>query len=77
MKLNPFENSRTFYSKTGNQTVVRDTYVNQTNSVPQEVKENKEPKVEVKMSGEPSLQDIQTEITSSKRTRTKKTNDEA
>ena len=36
-----------------------------------------EPQIEVKMSGEPSLEDIQTEISASKKTRTKKTNDEA
>ena len=76
MKLNPFENSRTFYSPTGNQKVIRDTFVNQNPVAPQKELKKEEPKVEVKMSGEPSLQDIQTEVTSSKQTRTKKTNNE-
>lgn len=47
---------------------------------PKEVVKNvkkEEPQIEVKMSGEPSLEDIQTEISASKKTRTKKTNDEA
>ena len=76
MELGKFENSRTFFSKKGTQQVVRDTYTNQT-PAKKEIKKE-EPKIEVKMSGEPSLQDIQTEVTSSKKTRTKKiTNEKA
>lgn len=76
MELGKFENKRTFYTSTSRQTVIRDAVVKQVDPPKQEeIKE--EPQIEVKMSGEPSLQDIQNEITSSKRPRTKKTNDEA
>jgi hypothetical protein len=55
-KLGPLENARTFYSLKGNTTVVRDTFVNQTPSPqPEPVKET-EPEIEVKMSGEPTLE---------------------
>jgi len=75
MKLGPNENRRTFFSRSGTQTVIRDTYVNQS-SAPVEKVKKEEPKVEIKMSGEPSLQDIQTEVTSPKKTRIKKSTDE-
>lgn len=56
LKLGPLENSRTFYSSKGNQTVIRDTFVNQTSpSQPEPVKEA-EPEVEIIMSGEPTLE---------------------
>jgi hypothetical protein len=56
LKLGPLENSRTFYSPKGNQTVIRDTFVNQTPPPqPEPVKETK-PEVEVKMGGEPTLE---------------------
>ena len=80
MELGKFENSRTFFSLKGNQKVVRDTFVNQTSSPTEQPKEKikqEEPQIEVKMSGEPSLEDIQTEVSASKKTRIKKTNDEA
>ena len=55
-KLGPLENTRTFYTPKGNTTVIRDTFVNQTPSPqPEPVKET-EHKVEVKMSGEPTLE---------------------
>ena len=57
MKLGPNENKRTFFSRTGTQTVIRDTYVNQSSAPVEEVKKE-EPKIEIKMSGEPSLQPI-------------------
>jgi len=56
LRLGPLENSRTFYSPKGNQTVIRDTFTPQVNShQPEPVKEI-EPEVEVKMSGEPTLE---------------------
>ncbi len=56
LKLGPLENSRTFYSPKGNQTVIRDTFINQTlPPQPEPVKET-EPEIEVKMSGEPTLE---------------------
>jgi hypothetical protein len=55
-KLGPLENSRTFYSSKGNQTVIRDTTVNQTSSPQSESVKEAEPKVEIKMSGEPTLE---------------------
>ena len=75
MKLGPNENRRTFFSRSGTQTVIRDTYVNQS-SAPVEKVKKEEPKVEIKMSGEPSLQGIQTEVSSSKKPRIKKPIDE-
>ena len=72
MKLNPFENSRTFYSRSkGTTKTVRDTYTKQTNPKIEEVKKvnkpkvkKEEPKIEIKMSGEPSLDEITTKETS-------------
>jgi hypothetical protein len=56
LKLGPLENSRTFYSPKGNQTVIRDTVTPQFNPPqPEPVKET-EPEVEVIMSGEPTLE---------------------
>jgi hypothetical protein len=58
LKLGPLENSRTFYSLKGNQTVIRDTHTPQVNPPqPEPVKET-EPEVEVKMSDEPTLEII-------------------
>ena len=59
MKLNPFENSRSFYSRSkGTTKTVRDTYTKQTNPKIEEVKKvnkpkvkKEEPKIEIKMSG--------------------------
>jgi len=43
MKLNPFENKRVFRDRNGrSNTVVRDTYVNQTTNVTPKVEEKKE-----------------------------------
>ena len=56
LKLGPLENSRTFYSPKGNQTVIRDTVVNQTPPPPSEPVKEAEPEVEIKMSGEPTLE---------------------
>jgi hypothetical protein len=56
LKLGPLENSRTFYSSKGNQTVIRDTFVNQTPPPQPEPVKEIEPEVEIKMSGEPTLE---------------------
>ena len=90
MKLNPFENSRTFYSRSkGITKTVRDTFIKQSTKKVEEVKKETKPKVkkevkkvepqvEIKMSGEPSIDGIKTEISSSKRPRKKrKTNEES
>jgi len=43
MKLNPFENKRVFRDRTGrSRTVVRDTFVKQTNNISPKVEEKKE-----------------------------------
>jgi hypothetical protein len=69
-KLNPFENSRTFFNPKGtNTTIVRDTVVNQTpTSQPEPVQEIK-PEIEVKMSGEPTLDILAEEIPAPKTTK--------
>ncbi len=68
LRLGPLENSRTFYSPKGNQTVIRDTFTPQTNTFhPEPVKET-EPEVEVIMSGEPTLEII-AEIPAPKKTK--------
>jgi len=56
LKLGPLENSRTFYSSKGNQTVIRDTFINQTPPPQPEPVKEAEPEVEIKMSGEPTLE---------------------
>jgi hypothetical protein len=56
LKLGPLENSRTFYSPKGNQTVIRDTFINQTLPPQPEPVKEAEPEVEVKMSEEPTLE---------------------
>jgi len=66
MKLNPFENSRTFFTRNSQQTVIRDTFVNQSNPPQEEIKEEIEPEIEVKMSGEPTLDVIQEKPKTSK-----------
>ncbi len=72
LRLGPLENSRTFYSPKGNQTVIRDTFTPQINPPqPEPVKET-EPEVEVIMSGEPTLEII-AETPAPKKT--KKTNE--
>jgi len=72
LKLGPLENSRTFYSVKGNQTVIRDTYTPQVNPPqPEPVKET-EPVVEVIVNEEPTLE-ITAEETAPKTT--KKTNE--
>ena len=73
MKLNPFENNRSFYSRSkGTTKTVRDTYTKQTNPKIEEVKKvnkpkvkKEEPKIEIKMSGEPLLDEITTKPISS------------
>ena len=50
MKLNPVENSRTFFTRNSKQIVVRDTYINQANPPQEEIKEEiKELKKNVKV----------------------------
>jgi len=56
LKLGPLENNRTFYSPKGNQTVIRDTFVNQIPPPQLEPVKEAEPEVEVKMSEEPTLE---------------------
>ena len=56
LKLGPLENSRTFYSPKGNQTVIRDTYTSQVNPPQPEPVKEIEPEIEVIMSGEPTLE---------------------
>ena len=73
-KLNPFENSRTFFNPKGTDTtIVRDTVVNQTPSPQPEPIQEIEPEIKVKMSGEPTL-DILAEEKPAPKT-TKKTNE--
>jgi hypothetical protein len=58
LRLGPLENSRTFYSPKGNQTVIRDTFTPQVNSCqPEPVKET-EPVVEETVVDEPTLEII-------------------
>jgi hypothetical protein len=54
--LGPFENSRTFYSNKGTQTVIRDTVTPQFDPPQPEPVKEAEPEVEVIMSGEPTLE---------------------
>ena len=71
-KLNPFENSRTFFNPKGtNTTVVRDAVVNQVPSSPSEPIQEIEPEVEVKMSGEPTLDILAEEKPASKTVKNK------
>jgi len=56
LKLGPLENSRTFYSPKGNQTVIRDTVTPQFNPPQHEPVKEAEPEVEVIISGEPTLE---------------------
>lgn len=73
-KLNPFENSRTFFNPKGtNTTIIRDTVVNQIPSSQPEPIQEVEPEIEVKMSGEPTLDILAEEIPAPKTT--KKTNE--
>jgi hypothetical protein len=71
-KLGPLENARTFYNSKGNTTIVRDTVVNQVPSNNPEPVQEIEPEIEIKMSGEPTL-DILAEEPAPKTT--KKTNE--
>jgi len=71
--LGPLENKRTFYSPQGNQTIIRDTVVPQINPPQPEPIQEIEPEIEVKMSGEPTL-DILAEEKPAPKT-TKKTNE--
>jgi hypothetical protein len=66
--LGPFENSRTFYSTKGNQTVIRDTVTPQFDPPQPEPVKEAEPEVEVIMSGEPTLEII-AEIPALKKTK--------
>jgi hypothetical protein len=90
MKLNPFENNRTFYSRSkGITKTVRDTFIKQSTKKVEEVKKETKPKVkkevkkvepqvEIKMSGEPLLDEMKTKVTSYKQPRKKiKTNEES
>jgi hypothetical protein len=68
LRLGPLENSRTFYSPKGNQTVIRDTFTPQVNShQPEPVKET-EPEVEVIVNEESTLE-ITAEETAPKTTK--------
>jgi len=64
MKLNPFENRRTFYTRNSKQIVVRDTYTNQSNPPQEEIKEEPivepivEPTVDIKINTEPLVDEI-------------------
>lgn len=69
LKLGPLENSRTFYSPKGNQTVIRDTSTPQFNHFQPEPVKEAEPEVEVKMSGEPTLDILAEEIPAPKTTK--------
>jgi hypothetical protein len=69
--LGPFENSRTFYSPKGNQTIIRDTVTPQLNTPQHEPVKEAEPEVEVKMSGEPTLDILAEEIPAPKTTKKK------
>ena len=71
LKLGPLENSRTFYSPKGNQTVIRDTFVNQALPPQSEPVKEAEPKVEIKMSGEPTLEILAEEKPALKNTKKK------
>jgi hypothetical protein len=69
-KLNPFENSRTFFNPKGtNTTIVRDTVVNQIPTPQPEPVQEIEPEIEVKMSGEPTLDILAEEIPAPKTTK--------
>ncbi len=69
-KLNPFENSRTFFNPKGtNTTIIRDTVVNQTPTSQPEPVQEIEPEIEVKMSGEPTLDILAEEIPAPKTTK--------
>ena len=71
-KLNPFENSRTFFNPKGtNTTIVRDTVVNQVSSPQPESVQETEPEIEVKMSGEPTLDILAEEKPAPKTTKKK------
>jgi hypothetical protein len=66
--LGPLENSRTFYSPKGNQTIIRDT-VNPQFNIPQPTLVNEtEPEIEVIISEEPTLEII-AEIPAPKKTK--------
>ena len=68
--LGPLENKRTFYSPKGNQTIIRDTVVTQITIPQPESVQEVEPEIEVKMSGEPTLDILAEEIPASKTTKT-------
>jgi hypothetical protein len=69
-KLNPFENSRTFFNPKGtNTTIIRDTVVNQTPTSQPEPVQEIEPEIKVKMSGEPTLDILAEEIPAPKTTK--------
>jgi hypothetical protein len=70
--LGPLENSRTFYSNKGTQTVIRDTITPQFDPPQPEPVKEAEPEVEVIMSEEPTLEII-AETPAPKKT--KKTNE--
>jgi hypothetical protein len=69
-KLNPFENSRTFFNPKGtNTTIVRDTVVNQTPTSQPEPVQEIEPEIKIKMRGEPTLDILAEEIPAPKTTK--------
>jgi len=69
-KLNPFENSRTFFNPKGTDTtIVRDTVVNQTPTSHSEPIKEIEPEVKIIVSGEPTLDILAEEISAPKTTK--------
>ena len=76
MELGKFENSRTFHAPKGNQKVIRDVNpVQVTKLTPPTPKEK--PQIEIKMSGEPSLEKVTQPISKSKKhRRTNRTHNE-
>jgi len=70
MELGKFENRRVFHTATSRQTVIRDTIIRQVDPPKiEEIKEEPviEPTIEIKMSGEPSLDEVIKETPKPKR----------
>ena len=72
MKLNPFENSRTFFTRNSQQTVIRDTFVNQANPPQEEEKQTiEEPKEEIKEEPKKESKSKETQIVEKPKTNIK------
>jgi hypothetical protein len=70
MELGKFENSRTFHAPKGNQKVIRDVNPVQITIINPIIPEEEpiiEPTIEIKMSGEPSLDEVIKETPKPKR----------